>query len=76
MGLSAKLQPKGLKLCYYNGQGRYDVVCPMMSAWDLHKAWPEADLKVKPKCFIFFSEFSLSLFLLVGNATSSPADCW
>lgn len=27
-------------------QGRYDVVCPMRSAWDLHKAWPEADLKV------------------------------
>lgn len=23
-------------------QGRYDVVCPMRSAWDLHKAWPEA----------------------------------
>lgn len=27
-------------------QGRYDVVCPMMSAWELHRAWPEADLKV------------------------------
>ncbi|MCO5559481.1 hypothetical protein L7F22_013081 [Adiantum nelumboides] len=29
-------------------QGRYDVVCPMMSAWDLHKAWPEAKLQVVP----------------------------
>ncbi|MQL73119.1 hypothetical protein Taro_005473 [Colocasia esculenta] len=27
-------------------QGRYDACCPMMSAWDLHKAWPEAELKV------------------------------
>ena len=27
-------------------QGRYDVVCPMTSAWALHKAWPEADLRV------------------------------
>ena len=27
-------------------QGRYDVVCPMMSAWALHRAWPEAELKV------------------------------
>lgn len=27
-------------------QGRYDICCPMISAWDLHKAWPEADLKV------------------------------
>ncbi|KAM1043800.1 hypothetical protein ACFX15_034355 [Malus domestica] len=29
-------------------QGRYDMCCPMMSAWDLHKAWPEADFKVIP----------------------------
>ena len=29
-------------------QGRYDVVCPMMSAWDLHKAWPEAEFHVVP----------------------------
>lgn len=29
-------------------QGRYDVVCPMRSAWDLHRAWPEARLVVVP----------------------------
>jgi proline iminopeptidase len=29
-------------------QGRYDVVCPMVSAWDLHRAWPEAKLIVVP----------------------------
>ena len=29
-------------------QGRYDVVCPMMTAWDLHRAWPEADFRVVP----------------------------
>jgi proline iminopeptidase len=27
-------------------QGRYDVVCPLMSAWELHRAWPEADLHI------------------------------
>ncbi|WP_434423523.1 prolyl aminopeptidase [Nannocystis pusilla] len=27
-------------------QGRYDVVCPPQSAWDLHRAWPEADLRI------------------------------
>ncbi len=27
-------------------QGRYDVVCPMRSAWHLHRAWPEAELRV------------------------------
>ncbi|MEB3291896.1 MAG: prolyl aminopeptidase [Synechococcales bacterium] len=29
-------------------QGRYDVVCPMRSAWDLHQALPEAELIVVP----------------------------
>jgi proline iminopeptidase len=29
-------------------QGRYDVVCPMRSAWDLHRAWPEAQLVIVP----------------------------
>ncbi len=29
-------------------QGRYDVVCPMKSAWDLKAAWPEANLVVVP----------------------------
>jgi proline iminopeptidase len=27
-------------------QGRYDVVCPMASAWALHRAFPEADLRI------------------------------
>ena len=27
-------------------QGRYDVVCPMETAWVLHRAWPEAELAV------------------------------
>ncbi|WP_055476602.1 prolyl aminopeptidase [Gordonia sp. HS-NH1] len=27
-------------------QGRYDVVCPARSAWDLHRAWPAADLHI------------------------------
>lgn len=26
--------------------GRYDVVCPIQNAWDLHKAWPESELIV------------------------------
>ena len=27
-------------------QGRYDVVCPAKSAWELHKAWPESKLHI------------------------------
>ena len=29
-------------------QGRYDIVCPATSAWDLHRAWPEADFRMVP----------------------------
>lgn len=29
-------------------QGRYDVVCPMISAWELHAAWPESRLVIVP----------------------------
>jgi proline iminopeptidase len=29
-------------------QGRYDVVCPMRSAWELSRAWPEAELQIIP----------------------------
>ena len=29
-------------------QGRYDVACPVKSAWDLRQAWPEADLRIVP----------------------------
>lgn len=28
--------------------GRYDVVCPIRNAYDLHQAWPEAQLHIVP----------------------------
>lgn len=27
-------------------QGRHDVVCPMLTAWELHQAWPEAEFRI------------------------------
>ncbi len=38
-------------------QGRYDVVTPMRSAFDLHRAWPEAEFVIVPDA---------------GHATSEP----
>ncbi len=29
-------------------QGRYDVVCPVITAWELHQAFPQADLRIVP----------------------------
>jgi proline iminopeptidase len=37
---------KGIPGCII--QGRYDVVTPAITAWDLHKAWPEADFEMVP----------------------------
>jgi proline iminopeptidase len=28
--------------------GRYDVVCPLQSAWELHQAWPTSELIITP----------------------------
>ncbi len=28
--------------------GRYDVVCPIQNAWDLHKVWPNSELIISP----------------------------
>lgn len=28
--------------------GRYDLICPFETAWELHKVWPEAELEVIP----------------------------
>ncbi len=29
-------------------QGRYDICTPAVTAWDLHRAWPEADFQMIP----------------------------
>ena len=29
-------------------QGRYDMVCPLVSAHELHLAWPQAEYRVVP----------------------------
>jgi proline iminopeptidase len=29
-------------------QGRYDMICPVRAAWDLHKALPHSDLRIVP----------------------------
>lgn len=29
-------------------QGRYDLPCPVRSAWDLHRAWPKSQLEIIP----------------------------
>ena len=37
-------------------QGRYDMCTPPMTAWDLHRAWPSAELVMVPTAGHAFSE--------------------
>jgi len=30
-------------------QGRYDAVCPPVTAWELHRAWPDSTLLMLPQ---------------------------
>ncbi|MBA3633557.1 MAG: prolyl aminopeptidase [Acidobacteria bacterium] len=45
-------------------QGRYDVVCPSVSAWELHKAFPEADLQIIPDAGHSISEKGITAALV------------
>jgi proline iminopeptidase len=45
-------------------QGRYDVVCPMVSAWELHKAFPEAEFIVVDDAGHSVSEKGISSALI------------
>lgn len=37
-------------------QGRYDMCTPATTAWDLHRAWPEAELRMIPDAGHAFTE--------------------
>jgi len=37
-------------------QGRYDMATPVVSAWDVHRAWPEADFRLVDDAGHAFSE--------------------
>lgn len=45
-------------------QGRYDVVCPAVSAWELHQAFPEADLRIIPDAGHSVSEKGIAAALV------------
>jgi proline iminopeptidase len=54
-------------------QGRYDVVCPMRSAWDLHRAWPEAQLRVIADAGHSAGEAGISAALADATDSFRPA---
>ena len=53
-------------------QGRYDVATPVRTAWDLHRAWPEATFRLIDAAGHAMSEAGIMAALL--DATDSFAD--
>jgi proline iminopeptidase len=53
-------------------QGRYDMVCPMETAWRVHQAWPEAQWTVVPKAG--HSAFDDEMTQALIDATDAFAD--
>ncbi len=49
--------------------GRYDVVCPVKNAFDLHRVFPEADLKIIPDAGHSFDEPGILKALLSAVET-------
>ncbi len=54
-------------------QGRYDVVCPATTAWDLHRAFPEAQLVMVPDAG--HSAFEPAICAALVQATDRLVDC-
>ncbi len=51
--------------------GRYDIVCPLENAFQLHRAWPKAQLVVVPEASHAASEPGIADALLKGTHTVS-----
>ncbi|MGD8566995.1 MAG: prolyl aminopeptidase [Gammaproteobacteria bacterium] len=52
--------------------GRYDIICPMENAWQLHQAWPDSQLQIIPDAGHAASERSIADALV--RATRQFAD--
>ena len=48
-------------------QGQYDLVCPYISAWELHQAWPEAELVTIPDAGHSMLEPGITAALIEGH---------
>jgi proline iminopeptidase len=48
-------------------QGRYDVATPAKTAWDLHRAWPQADLRLVDDAGHAFNEPGILTQLLAAT---------
>lgn len=57
-------------------QGRYDVVCPAVSAWDLHKAWPQSELIIVQTSGHSMGEVGISKELVAATDRYRSKHLW
>lgn len=55
-------------------QGRYDVVCPAVSAWELHQAFPESELRIVPDAGHSISEEGITAELVAATDSFRDAE--
>ena len=55
-------------------QGRYDVATPAVTAWDLHRAWPEAELQLIDTAGHAYSEPGITTALVAATDRFAAAD--
>jgi proline iminopeptidase len=53
-------------------QGRYDVVTPPVTAWELHRAWPDSTLNILPKAGHAISDYGVLDALLAATDEFRP----
>jgi proline iminopeptidase len=53
-------------------QGRYDVVTPPVTAWELHRAWPDSTLTILPKAGHAVTDFGVLDALLAATDEFRP----
>ena len=57
-------------------QGRFDLMAPIASAWELHRAWPQADLVVVDDAAHAADEPGLTRELLRAADRLASGEAW
>lgn len=49
-------------------QGRHDLVTPMLTAWEIHRQWPEAELQIIDGAGHSAAETSITIAIMAAAA--------
>ena len=55
--------------------GRYDVICPVENAWNLHQRWPESQLEIIPDAGHSIVESGTARALVAATDRFAEMEC-